>query len=103
MQQNRRTLNPVINPLCTMKKSYSQQERGTKRVYCRCIRKNGKIYFVQVAYSVVEEKAYSREMTAFNHMDNSAQKILITTDDIDYSTSVVRHIKFNDFLLMDEL
>lgn len=29
--------------------------------------------------------------------------ILITNDDIDDSTSVVRHIKLKDFLLMEEL
>lgn len=32
---------------------------------------------------------------------NSRQKILITNDEIDYSTSTVRHIKFKEFLLME--
>ena len=65
--------------------------------------KNGKIYLIQVAYSVVDEKAYNREFKAFADLDNSNQKILITNDSIDYSTSTVRHIKFEDFLMMDEL
>lgn len=65
--------------------------------------KNGKSYFIQVAYSVLDEKAYAREFGAFADLDNSNQKILITNDDIDYSTSVVRHIKLKDFLLMEEL
>ena len=65
--------------------------------------KNGKSYFIQVAYSVVDEKAYARELGAFASLDNSNQKILITNDNIDYSTSVVRHIKLEDFLLMEEL
>lgn len=65
--------------------------------------KNGKQYFVQVAYSVAEDKAYQREFDAFRNIDNLSQKILITNDDIDYSTSVVRHIKFKDFLMMTEL
>ena len=33
----------------------------------------------------------------------SNQKILITNDVIDYSTSTVRHIKLEDFLMMEEL
>ena len=65
--------------------------------------KNGKIYFIQVAYSVLDEKAYRREFDAFADLDNSNQKILITNDAIDYSTSTVRHIKLEDFLMMEEL
>lgn len=65
--------------------------------------KNGKTYFIQVAYSVVDEKAYKREFDAFSNLDNLNQKILITNDVIDYSTSTVRHIKLNDFLQMEEL
>ena len=65
--------------------------------------KGNKKYFIQVAYSVVEDKAYKRELSAFDKLDNSHQKILITNDDLDYSTSTVRHIKFIDFVMMDEL
>jgi len=65
--------------------------------------KGTKQYYVQVAYSVAEEKAYQREFNAFNNIDNLSQKIIITNDDIDYSTSVVKHIKLKDFLMMDSL
>jgi hypothetical protein len=65
--------------------------------------KDGLQYFVQVALSVAEDKAYDREFAAFRNMDNLSQKILITNDDIDYSTSAVRHIKLKDFLLMEHL
>lgn len=65
--------------------------------------KSNKEYLVQVAYSVVDEKAYNREFRAFADLDNSRQKVLITNDDIDYSTSVVRHIKLKDFLMADSL
>lgn len=65
--------------------------------------KNNKKYFVQVAYSVAEEKTYNREFSAFANIDNLSQKILITNDDIDYSTSGVKHIKLKDFLLMESL
>ena len=65
--------------------------------------KDGKTHLIQVAYSVVDEKAYNREFAAFASLDNSNQKILITNDVVDYSTSTVRHIKLEDFLMMDEL
>lgn len=65
--------------------------------------KESKQYYVQVAYSVAEEKAYQREFDAFRNIDNLSQKIIITNDDIDYSTSVVKHIKLKDFLMMETL
>lgn len=65
--------------------------------------KEGKKFFIQVAFSVQNEKAYEREFKAFSNLDNLSQKILITTDELDYSTSVVRHIKLKDFLLMEDL
>lgn len=60
-------------------------------------------YYVQVAYSIAEEKAYNREFGAFANIDGLSQKILITNDDIDYSTSAVKHIRLKDFLLMEHL
>ena len=65
--------------------------------------KGNKQYYIQAAYSVAEEKAYDREFGAFAKLDNSCQKIVITTDDIDNSTSTVRHIRFRDLVYMDEL
>lgn len=65
--------------------------------------KENKSYYIQVAYSVADEKAYQREFSAFANMDNLSQKILITNDDIDYSTSIVRHIKLKDFLMLNNL
>ncbi len=41
-------------------------------------------------------------MSAFDDLDNRNQKILITNDIIDYSTLIVKHIKLEDFLMMDE-
>ena len=60
-------------------------------------------YFIQVAYSVAEDKVYQREMSAFTGLNQVDTKILITNDDIDYSTSNVKHIKLKDFLLMENL
>lgn len=64
---------------------------------------NGKKYYIQAAYSLAEEKAYDREFGVFNKVDNLNQRIVISNDNIDYSTSAVRHIKFRDFLLMESL
>lgn len=66
-------------------------------------RSGNKSYFIQVAYSVADDKAYAREFEAFKNIDNLSQKILITNDEIDYSTSAVRHIRLKDFLLMHDL
>lgn len=65
--------------------------------------KDGKLYLIQVAYSVADEKTYDREFSAFAGIDNTMKKIIITNDDIDYSTSTVYHYRLRDFLLMNEL
>ena len=67
------------------------------------VQKDGKKFYVQVAFSVQNEKAWNREFKAFEKLDNLNQKILITTDELDYSTSVVKHIKLKDFLLLESL
>jgi hypothetical protein len=64
--------------------------------------KNGKEYYIQVAYSVVDEKAYNREFDAFRNINSLSQKILITADEIDYSTSMIRHISLKEFLHMED-
>lgn len=65
--------------------------------------KDGKKYYIQVAYSVENDKAYEREFRAFNNLDYTYKKVLITNDEIDYTTSTVIHIKLKDFLLMNNL
>ena len=65
--------------------------------------KSGKKYYIQVAYSVAEEKAYEREFGAFKNLSQIDKKIIITNDDIDYSTSNVEHIKLKDFLIKEDL
>lgn len=65
--------------------------------------KDGKIYLIQAACSVAEEKAYDREFSAFAGIDNTVKKIIITNDEIDYSSSAVYHYKLRDFLMIDEL
>lgn len=69
----------------------------------RYSRKDGKRYYVQVAYSVENEKAYTREFSAFGSLSQIDKKILITNDELDYSTSNVEHIRLKEFLLADSL
>ena len=63
----------------------------------------GKKYYIQAAYSLADEKTYDREFSAFEKTDNLNRRIVISNDNFDYSTSTVRHIKFKDFLQMDNL
>ena len=65
--------------------------------------KNGKSYLVQAACSIADEETYNREFELFKKLDQTHKKIIITTDEIDYSTSTVQHIKLKDFLQMKEL
>ena len=65
--------------------------------------KNAKSHYVQVAYSVIDEKTYEREFALFKTLDNTKSKIIITNDDVDFSTGTVRHIKFKDLVYLEEL
>ncbi len=65
--------------------------------------KEGKEYYIQVAYSLVDEKAYNREFAAFNNINNLAKKIIISVDENDYSTSLIKHISLKDFLKENDL
>lgn len=65
--------------------------------------KNNKSYLVQVAYTIADDETYNREFALFNKLDQSIRKIIITNDDLDYSTSTVQHIMLKDFLSMNDL
>lgn len=71
--------------------------------YVNTNRKDGKEYYIQVTYSVVDDKAYKREFGAFSGIDSFSCKIVITADETDFSTSGVRHISLKDFLKMESL
>lgn len=94
--------NIVYNELIYMGYSLQVYNNGAHEIDF-VANKGNKQYYIQVAYSVTEEKAYEREFRPFDKLDNSRQKVLITNDDIDYSTSTVRHIQFKDFVSMNEL
>ena len=65
--------------------------------------KDGKKYFVQEALSVAEEKAWQREMRPFEELSQLDRKILVTTDNIDYSTSNVMHVSLDRLLSLSSL
>lgn len=94
--------NIVYNELIYMGYELFVYNVGGKEINFLAV-KNSKKYLIQVAYSVVEEKAKKREFEPFNALDNEFAKILITNDEIDFSTSTVRHIKFKDFLTLESL
>ncbi|MBQ8013352.1 MAG: ATP-binding protein [Treponema sp.] len=94
--------NIVLNELIYRGYEVSVYSNKGREVDFRAVR-DGKIFLVQVAYSVAEDKAYEREFSAFSGIDNTMKKIIITNDDVDYSTSTVYHYKLKDFLQMDEL
>ncbi|MBP5163099.1 MAG: ATP-binding protein [Spirochaetales bacterium] len=94
--------NIVLNELIFMGYEVSVYSHRNREIDFRAV-KDGKVYLVQVAYSVAEDKAYEREFSAFSGIDNSMKKIIITNDEVDYSTSTVFHYSLRDFLDMNEL
>ena len=94
--------NIVYNELLFMGYQLSVYVNGDKEIDFLA-QKGTKKYYIQVAYSVADDKAYQREFKAFENVDPLSQKILITNDELDYSTSIVRHIHFKEFLTMTNL
>ena len=94
--------NIVYNELLYMGYSLNVYDNHGKEIDFLATKDNKK-YFVQVAYSVVEDKAYNREFNAFNGTCQLDKKIIITNDDNDYSTSNVKHVKLSDFLQLESL
>ena len=90
--------NIVYNELVVNDFKVEVYNNNGKEIDFRAVKDN-KIYYIQVAYSVLNEKTYEREFSAFKGLSYLDNKIIITNDEIDYSTSEIRHIKFKDFLL----
>ena len=94
--------NVVFNELIYMGYELTVFTKGNQEIDFLANR-NGKEYLVQVAYSIVEESTYNREFALFKTLDMTRKKIIITNDEIDYSTSTVEHITLSRFLAMDHL
>lgn len=94
--------NIIYNELIYMNYNVSVYDNNGREIDFLA-QKDNKKYYIQVAYSIAEDKAYEREFSAFANIDNTSQKIIITNDEIDYSTSTIRHIPLKEFLLMESL
>lgn len=94
--------NVVYNELVYMGYQVYVYDNNGKEIDFLAI-KNNKKYFVQVAYSVAEQKTYDREFAEFKNISYLDEKIIITNDDIDYYTSSIKHIRLKDFLRMEEI
>lgn len=94
--------NVVYNELCYRGFELSVYTDGEQEIDFLA-EKEGKQYLIQVAYSIVEESTYRREFALFNKLDQSRKKIIITNDDVDFSTTTVTHLRLKDFLAGAEL
>ena len=94
--------NVVYNELIYMGYEVSVFTKGNQEIDFLAV-KDGKEYLIQVAYSIAEESIYEREFSLFNVLDQSRKKIIITNDDMDYSTSTVEHIPLTRFLSLTNL
>lgn len=94
--------NVIFNELIYMGYEVSVFTKGTQEIDFLAV-DGGKEYLIQVAYSIAEDSTYNREFALFNTLDQSRKKIIITNDDINYSTSTVEHISLSRFLSMTSL
>jgi len=94
--------NVIFNELIYMGYDVSVFTKGTQEIDFLAV-DGGKEYLIQVAYSIAEDSTYNREFALFNTLDQSRKKIIITNDDINYSTSTVEHISLSRFLSMTSL
>ena len=94
--------NVIFNELIYMGYEVSVFTKGNQEIDFLAIN-GGKEYLIQVAYSIAEDSTYNREFALFNTLDQSRKKIIITNDDVNYSTSTVEHITLSRFLSMTSL
>lgn len=64
--------------------------------------KNNKFKCIQVCYDLSDEKTREREFSAFDIVDDTYDKYVITLTKKDYSTQKVKQINIFDFLMDDD-
>ena len=64
--------------------------------------KNNKVKCIQVCYDLTDETTREREFSAFDVVDNSYDKYIITLTKDDYSTETIKQINIFDFLMNDD-
>lgn len=66
-------------------------------------KKNGVIKYIQVAYLIGEnEETFNREFNAFNYIEDSYPRYVISLDPVDLSYNGIKHLNLFDFLLNDD-
>lgn len=66
------------------------------------VTKNKDLKYIQVCYSLIEEETRKREFDAFDGIDDSYSKYVISLDEEDYSKNGIKHINIFEFLMNDE-
>lgn len=64
--------------------------------------KNKDIKYIQVSYSLSEEKTREREFGAYAGIDDSYSKYVISLDEEDYSNNGIKQVNIFDFLMNDD-
>ena len=64
--------------------------------------KNKDIKYIQVSYSLSEEKTREREFGAYAGIDDSYSKYVISLDEEDYSNNGIKQVHIFDFLMNDD-
>ena len=64
--------------------------------------KNKDLKYIQVCYSLSEEKTKEREFGAYIEIDDSYPKYVISLDEEDYSRDGIKHINIFSFLMNDQ-
>ena len=67
------------------------------------VRKDGKIFYVQVAIYLSNEEVIKREFSAFDPIEDNHPKYVITQDKDDFSKDGIIHINIIKFLMNDRL
>lgn len=63
--------------------------------------KNNQMKYIQVSFKLDLESTLEREFSAFNGIDDSVDKIVISLDTKDYSRDDIKHINIFDMLMDD--
>ena len=63
--------------------------------------KQGKKFYVQVAYLLANEETIRREFSVYNAVKDSYPKYVVSMDELDFSQNGIIHKNIKDFLLME--
>ena len=61
--------------------------------------KDGKKFYIQVSYYMINKETIDREFNAFSPIKDASPKVVLSLDQIDLSRNGISHINLVDFLL----